>query len=382
MSGRNEALPETPGVGAAPTAPLINPPVGLLAELTHRCPLQCPYCSNPLALEGHARELPTEVWLDVFEQAAALGILHVHLSGGEPAARRDLEQLVAGAARSGLYSNLITSGVGLKRSRLEALSRAGLDHVQISIQHSSAAAADQIANREGAHARKLETARAVRDLGIALTLNAPVHRHNLDHLRDMIDLATKAGARRLEVAHVQYYGWALANRAALMPTREQVAASIEIVAAARERLRGVLEIDFVPPDYYASRPKPCMGGWGRGIINVTPSGKTLPCHAAESILDLEFENVRDRPLREIWETSAAFQKFRGTGWMREPCRSCEFREIDYGGCRCQAMALTGDARVADPVCVKSPHHRLITELVHDSSGRPGPAFQYRKLDRH
>lgn len=382
MNASSEAPPETKGLGAAPTAPLIDPPVGLLAELTHRCPLQCPYCSNPLALEGHAGELETGVWLNVFEQAAALGILHVHLSGGEPAARRDLEQLVAGAARSGLYTNLITSGVGLKRSRLEALSRAGLDHVQISIQHSSAAASDQIANRHGAHRQKLETARTVRNLGIALTLNAPVHRHNLDHLRDMIDLAVEAGARRLEVAHVQYYGWALANRAALMPTRDQVAASVEIVAAERRRLRGVLEIDFVPPDYYASRPKPCMGGWGRRIINVTPSGKALPCHAAETIPDLDFENVRDRPLREVWETSAAFEKFRGTGWMREPCRSCAFREVDFGGCRCQALALTGDAAATDPVCARSPHHRLITELVRDSSGRPDPAFQYRKLDRH
>jgi PqqA peptide cyclase len=352
-------------------------PVGLLAELTHRCPLQCPYCSNPLALERVAGELPTEVWLDVMAQAADLGILQLHLSGGEPTVRRDLEQIVAQAAKVGLYSNLITAAVLLTRERLETLAGHGLDHVQISIQDANAANADRIAHYRDGHAKKLEAAGWVRALGLPLTVNAPIHRQNIDSLPAIIDLAVSLGAQRLEVAHVQYYGWALQNRQALMPTRDQVLRSAELVAAARERLKDILVIDFVVPDYYASRPKPCMGGWGRGIINITPSGKVLPCHAAETIPGLSFDNVRDKPLRDIWLSSDAFQAFRGTSWMREPCRSCEFREVDWGGCRCQAFAFAGDAALTDPACDKSPLHAKFAQVAQHEASLPPPKFVFR-----
>ena len=260
-----------------------GPPVGLLAELTHRCPLQCPYCSNPLELERVGGELSTEEWRDALSQAADLGVLQVHLSGGEPTARRDLEEIVAHTAKVGLYSNLITAAVLLMQDQLKRLAGAGLNHVQISIQDSEAANADRIGHHAGGHAKKLQAAGWVRAIGLPLTINAPIHRQNIASLSAIIELAVSVGAQRLEVAHVQYYGWALRNRQALMPTREQVLESARIVAAARERLKGILRIDFVVPDYYASRPKPCMGGWGRGIINITPTGKVMPCHAAQTI---------------------------------------------------------------------------------------------------
>jgi PqqA peptide cyclase len=359
-------------------AAAVEAPLGLLAELTHRCPLQCPYCSNPLALERANAELPTELWCDVLAQAADLGILQLHLSGGEPTARRDLEEIVAAAANNGLYVNLITAGVLLTKSRLEALAGRGLDHVQISIQDSEADTADGIAHYAGGHEKKLEVARWVRALGLPLTLNAPIHRQNIANLPAIIELAVALGAERLEVAHVQYYGWALKNRQALMPTRAQVLDSAELIAAARARLKGVLVIDFVVPDYYALRPKPCMGGWGRGIITVTPSGKVLPCHAAQTIEGLAFENVQQRSLHSIWLESAAFQAFRGTGWMREPCRSCEFRELDWGGCRCQAFAFTGVAANADPACDKSSYHAAFTATAVTESAGPAPAFSFRR----
>jgi pyrroloquinoline quinone biosynthesis protein E len=362
---------------AAPTA-CPRAPLGLLAELTHRCPLQCPYCSNPLALEGAGGELTTAEWQDVLRQAARLGVLQLHLSGGEPTVRRDLEDIVATAAEVGLYTNLITAGVLLSRARLEELAARGLEHVQISIQDVDRANADRIAHYEGAHAKKRQLAGWVREIGLALTINSPVHRQNLDRLAEIIDFAADVGAGRLEVAHIQYYGWALRNRAALMPTRAQVRRSMEIVEEARERLKGVLVIDFVVPDYYATWPKPCMGGWGRGIVNVTPSGKVLPCHAAETIPGLVFDNVRDRPLADIWLNGQAFQKYRGTDWMLEPCRSCERREIDWGGCRCQAFALAGDARAADPACVKSERHAELVALAEREAAGPAPAFSYRR----
>jgi pyrroloquinoline quinone biosynthesis protein E len=258
------------------------------------------------------------------------------------------------------------------------LAARGLDHVQLSIQDVDAANADRIAHYDGAHARKREVARWVVETGLALTINAPVHRQNLERLEGIIDFAVAAGAGRLEVAHVQYYGWALKNRAALMPSRTLVMRSAEIVRRARERLKGVLVIDHVVPDYYATWPKPCMGGWGRGIVNVTPSGKVLPCHAAETIPGLLFDNVRDKPLAEIWLHGQAFQKFRGTDWMLEPCRSCERREIDWGGCRCQAFALAGDAAAADPACVKSARHAELVALAEREAGLLPPAFTYRR----
>lgn len=355
-------------------------PTGLLAELTHRCPLQCPYCSNPLALESRHGELSTQSWISVLQQAAALGVLQVHLSGGEPASRRDLEPILEGASKAGLYTNLITSGVGLPRPRLERLKALGLDHVQISLQDADRTSCDRIAGYDGAFQRKMELARDVRDLGLPLTLNAPMHRHNLDRLDAIIEMALDLGARRLEVANVQYYGWALANRAALMPTREQVRRSLQIVQRARETHKGVLAIDFVAPDYYARRPKPCVGGWGRAVIVVTPSGKVLPCHAAESIPGLTFDRVTERPLAEIWSKSAAFQAFRGVEWMREPCRSCDLREKDWGGCRCQALAITGDARNTDPACDRSAAHGELVALAEREAAAPAPPFRYRRAE--
>lgn len=343
-------------------APIIEPPVGLLAELTHRCPLQCLYCSNPLELDRASEELATELWVDVFRQAAELGILQLHLSGGEPTARKDLASLVAGATRAGLYSNLITAGISLSAERVGALAEAGLDHVQISFQDGTEEGTKIVSNYRGGFERKIASAKVVCEAGLALTINAPVHRLNLDRLPTLIDLAVDLGADRLEVAHVQYSGWALRNREALMPTRDQVERSVEIVAAAQERLRGILVIDFVVPDYYAVRPKPCMGGWGRRFMVVTPSGALLPCHAAQSIPGLAFDDVRNRTLSDAWFQGPAFQAFRGTTWMKEPCRSCPQREVDFGGCRCQALALTGDARNTDPVCTLSRHHQQLAAL--------------------
>ena len=360
-------------IPCADGAATLEPPVGLLAELTHRCPLQCLYCSNPLELDRANTELPTEMWLDVFRQAAELGVLQLHLSGGEPTARKDLERLVAGASAAGLYTNLITAGVSLSDERVHALAEAGLDHVQISLQDTTEEGSEAVAKYRGGLGRKLAAAAAVRGAGLALTINAPVHRLNLDRLSDMIDLAVLLGADRLEVAHVQYHGWAVLNRAALMPTCEQVERSVEVVAAARNRLRGALAIDFVVPDYHAVRPKPCMGGWGRRFMVVTPSGQILPCHAAQSIPGLDFDNVRDRTLRDAWFRGSAFQAFRGTAWMKAPCRSCPQREIDFGGCRCQAFALTRDATNADPVCALSAHQAHLAEvLAHALDGHNVP----------
>jgi PqqA peptide cyclase len=355
-------------------------PIGLLAELTHRCPLQCPYCSNPLELERVNTELTTEEWQKVMRQAAGLGILQIHLSGGEPTVRRDLEDIVKTASEAGLYTNLITAAVLLTKERLQKLKEAGLDHVQISIQDVDVAAenADRIAGYKGGSAKKKEVAGWVRELGLPLTINAPIHRHNIKNVEAIIDYAVALGAGRVEIAHVQYYAWALKNRASLMPTREDFMTAAKATEKARERLKGVIVIDMVVPDYYAKFPKPCMGGWGRGIINVTPSGRVLPCHAAESIKGLEFDNVRDKALGEIWLTGSAFQKYRGIDWMKEPCRSCPRREIDYGGCRCQAFALTGDAANTDPACSLSPLHEEWAKVAEIESHETSPEFVYRR----
>lgn len=352
----------------------LSAPLGMLAELTHRCPLGCPYCSNPLELDKRGDELDTATWARVFSEAAGLGVLQVHLSGGEPAARRDLPEIVAAAREAGLYNNLITSAVGLTPQNLVALSEAGLDHVQISIQDSDEASADHIAGYKGASARKRAAAKEVVSLGLLLTVNMVVHRANIGRVEPMVELALSLGASRVEIAHVQYYGWALKNRAALMPTHEQVDEAVRQVEMLRARHRGQIVIDAVIPDYYARFPKPCVGGWGRRSLNVTPAGRVLPCHAAEVIPGLEFWNVRDHSLAGIWRTSPAFLAFRGTDWMQEPCRSCARRDQDFGGCRCQAFLLTGDARAADPVCHLSPHHALVAELAMD---RKEAAYAYR-----
>jgi pyrroloquinoline quinone biosynthesis protein E len=337
-------------------------PLGLLAELTHRCPLGCPYCSNPLKLDPRADELDTATWARVFREAAALGALQVHLSGGEPAARRDLVEITAAARQAGLYANLITSAVGLTDKTLTALADAGLDHVQISIQDSEPASADRIAGYDGAFARKRALAAQVVGLKLPLTINAVIHRANIERIGDLVELALALGAGRVEIAHVQYYGWALENRTALMPTREQVERAVAEVERLRTRHHGRIVIDAVVPDYYARYPKPCVGGWGRRSLNVTPAGRVLPCHAAESIPGLEFWSVREHSLADIWASSPAFRAFRGTDWMQEPCASCPRRHEDFGGCRCQAFALTGDARATDPVCHLSPKHAIVEEL--------------------
>lgn len=372
---RAEPILAEAGAEAAPI------PMAMLAELTHRCPLRCPYCSNPVELLGRSRELDTATWADVFFQAAAMGVLQVHLSGGEPAARRDLPEIVSAAVEAGLYTNLITSGVGLREAVLADCAARGLDHVQLSIQGPDRETADLVGGLAGGFETKLRVAGWVAREGLPLTVNAVVHRLNLDRLPETVALAERLGARRLEVAHTQYHGWADRNRLALMPTREQVRRAGEIVEEARERLRGVLAIDYVTPDHLAKFPKPCMGGWGRVGLNVTPDGRVLPCHAAETIPGLRFDSVRDRPLAEIWERGEAFAAFRGTGWMKEPCRSCERRTRDWGGCRCQALAWTGDAAATDPACTLSPHHAELRRAAEEAgAAAPGDeALTYRSM---
>ena len=356
--------------------PRIDPPLALLAELTHRCPLSCPYCSNPVELERAASELSEAEWRRVLAEAASLGVLQVHFSGGEPMARRDLLALIATASEHGLYSNLITSGTLGGAREIAAFAAAGLKHVQLSFQDFEAANNDRIAGLAGAHSRKTNFAAAVRAAGLPLTVNMVVHRQNLGGVPEMIDMALALGARRIEIAHVQYYAWALANRTALLPSRQQLDDATRIVEAARARLKGILAIDYVVPDYHGVRPKSCMNGWGRQFLNVTPSGKAVPCHAAESLPGLDFPSVRDGTLADIWYRSEAFNRYRGTDWMAEPCRSCDRREIDWGGCRCQAFLLAGDAGRADPVCALSPDHGVVEDALRQAESAP-PAFVYR-----
>jgi PqqA peptide cyclase len=353
-------------------------PFALLAELTHRCPLQCPYCSNPLELERARGELDTKTWMRVFDEAAALGVLQVHFSGGEPTARRDLAALVRHASATGLYTNLITSGVMLDQARVEELVAAGLDHVQISFQDVDDAEGDRLAGYPDAQRLKRRAAVLVRQAGLPLTLNAVMHRQNLARLPGMIELALDLGAGRLEVAHVQYYGWGFSNRAALLPSRAQLEKATEVVEEARARLKSRLVIDYVVPDYHATLPKACMGGWGRRFLNVTPVGKVLPCHAAETLPGLDFPSVKKASLTEIWYRSDAFNRFRGTSWMPEPCRSCDRREVDWGGCRCQAFALAGDAAATDPVCYRSSERAAIDAALVDTGAAP-PPFVYRRI---
>jgi pyrroloquinoline quinone biosynthesis protein E len=357
----------------------IEPPMALLAELTHRCPLRCPYCSNPLDLERAANEMRTEEWLRALREAAEIGCMQVHFSGGEPTVRRDLEELVAGATKAGLYTNLITSGVLLDATRLRALAEAGLEHVQLSFQDSEREIANRIGGYVSGHEKKITVAALVRERGLPLTANFVVHRQNLHHLEAMLEMAVRIDAHRVEIANVQYYGWALKNRAALMPSREQLEQMTATITDARERLKGVITIDYVVPDYYARRPKSCMGGWGRRFLNISPSGKVLPCHAAESITSLTFDNVRQRGLADIWRDSEAFNRFRGTGWMPDPCKSCDRREIDWGGCRCQAFAITGDAARTDPACGLSSDHERLVFIAAGEADAELDGFVYRQF---
>lgn len=346
-------------------------PLSLIAEVTHRCPLHCVYCSNPIEMQGRLRELPAATWQRVFEQAAELGVLQLHLTGGEPLARPDLAELVLAGRQARLYVNLITSGVGLAPDRLTELVGAGLDHIQLSFQDAEEACGNEIAGAR-VHAHKISLARLIKQHPVAFTVNVVVHRQNLNRLEEIIALAEDLGADRLEIANVQYYGWALHNRDPLLPTRPQLERSFAIVSAAQKRLQGRMRIDFVAPDYYARYPKACVGGWGRTVMLIDPAGRALPCHAAGSIPGLEFENVREHDLRWIWEQSPAFLRFRGEDWMQEPCRSCERRGQDFGGCRCQALLITGDAAATDPVCSLSPAHSLIESIVDRVNRNPEP----------
>ena len=337
-------------------------PLALIAELTHRCPLHCVYCSNPLQMASVASELSIAEWTNIFQQAGMLGMLHAHFTGGEPLARNELSELIAAARSAGLYTNLITSGLGLSEQRLEALVADGLDHIQLSFQDAREEAANWIAGAK-AHAHKIELARTIRRQKVAFTVNLVVHRQNLDHLEEMIEFIEQMNPERIEIAHTQYYGWALKNRAALLPTKAQLDRAVEIVGSAQQRFAGRIRIDSVVPDYYAQYPKACMGGWGRRLMLINPAGKVLPCHAAEIIPGLTFENAKEKTLEWIWQESPSFQKFRGEEWMHEPCRSCERRSEDFGGCRCQALLLAEDATATDPACSLAPAHRIVEQAV-------------------
>lgn len=354
----------------------VERPYTLVAELTYRCPLRCVYCSNPLDYERHREELDTQTWRRVLREAEELGVVQLNLTGGEPLVRDDLEALVEEARRLDLYSNLITSGIPLQRERLARFRALGLDNVQISIQDTEAASSDRIAGHR-AFERKLVVAGWVKELGFPLTLNTVLHRENLDRVEEVVSLAERLGADRLELANAQYLGWALPNRAALLPTRAQLARAREVAAAARSRLRGKMEVLFVTPDYYTDLPKACMDGWGRRFIVLSPGGLALPCHAAHTVPGLLFDSVRDRSLGEIWRDSAGFRAFRGEDWMPEPCRSCDRRGIDFGGCRCQAYHLTGNAAATDPACKFSPDHGLIETARETAENAEAPPLIYR-----
>jgi pyrroloquinoline quinone biosynthesis protein E len=350
-------------------------PYTLVAELTYRCPLACVYCSNPLDFDRHRPELETREWLDVITSAEALGVVQLNLSGGEPLLRKDLEQLVACAQGLQLYTNLITSGLPLERSRLGDLRDAGLANVQLSIQDTTAEGSERISGKVSFE-HKLQVARWVKELHLPLTLNFVLHRENLGRVGEMIALAESLQADRLELANTQYLGWALRNRAALLPSAEQLRAAREQAAGARQRLKGKMEVLFVTPDYYAERPRPCMDGWGRRFLLVSPTGLVLPCHLAHTLPGLEWWSVRDAPLAHVWQHSPGLEAFRGEAWMSEPCRSCDRRATDFGGCRCQAYHLTGNAAHTDPACALSPQHGLI-ELARRSSAQSGQSASLR-----
>lgn len=337
-------------------------PYTLVAELTHRCPLACPYCSNPLELRGRHDELSVDVWREVLDDAAELGVVQAHFTGGEPLAYGDLEALIAHAESRELYTHLVTSGLPRGRERLPGLVRAGLSAVQVSFQGADAARADAVAGTT-AHDEKLAFARAVRDAGLPLTVNVVLHSGNVGDVAELVALAESLGAERLELANAQYLGWALENRAQLLPTLDAIERARGVYLAEKARLAGKLEILFVLPDYVRGAPRACMDGWARRFVHVSPEGLVLPCHAASSIPSLGFENVRDTRLRDQWGSSPGLLRFRGTAFLPEPCASCEHREKDFGGCRCQAYALTGDASRTDPACSKSPDFGLVRDVV-------------------
>ncbi len=363
------------GSNCAEPAAAPGPPLWLLAELTYRCPLQCPYCSNPLDFAGQGEELSTAQWIEALRQARELGAAQLGFSGGEPLLRRDLAELIRAAHDLGYYTNLITSGIGLSEARLDAFAAAGLDHVQISLQAADEALNDRLAGSRQAFARKLAMARAVRARGLPMVLNVVVHRHNIDDIERIIELCLELEADAVELATCQFYGWARLNRAGLLPSREQLARAERITGEWRAKLaarRHPCRLIFVVPDYHEERPKACLHGWGSLFLAIAPDGTALPCHNARQ-LPLEFPNVREHGLRHIWYDSPAFNRFRGFDWMPEPCRSCAERERDFGGCRCQAFQLSGDAGNADPVCSKSPHHDRILAARREAERPPSAA---------
>jgi len=356
-------------------------PFSLIAELSYQCPLHCPYCSNPVDIgeDRYRDELDTHDWIRTFRQARGLGVLQLALTGGEPMVRRDLVALCAGARDTGLYSSLITAGTLFTRARAEELKAAGLDHVQISIQSPHPEENDRIAGNRS-FSKKLAAARAARELDFPLTINCVLHRHNLDRIEELLDLTLELGAQRLELANTQYYGWAVVNQEALLPTWEQLRHGEEAVQRFRERVGPKVDVLWVLPDYYEEKPKPCMGGWGRTAMVVAPNGDVLPCQAAATIPGLRFANVQEHSLEWIWNESDPFTRFRGTDWMAEPCRSCPIghQEVDWGGCRCQALRLTGDATATDPVCRYSPHHKLVVSARESAQT---DQFVYRTMKR-
>ncbi len=347
-------------------------PLNLIAELTYRCPLQCPYCSNPIDFRSRREALSAEDWGRVFQQAAAIGVVHVGLTGGEPSTRRDLEEIIERAVAADLYPHLVTAGLPLDPDRLSDLAALGLRSVQVSIQDATEVSSDRIAGTPS-YQQKLAICERTRELGLALTLNCVLHRHNLESVPDLIELSRRLDADRLELANTQYHGWALRNRAALMPTREQLARAGEAVRLARSESERPTLL-FVLPDYHSDRPKPCMGGWGRLAMVVDPTGQVLPCHEAGDIPGLEFWSVMERSVEACWANAPGMQAYRGTSWMPEPCRSCPERERDFGGCRCQAFKLLGDASLTDPACALSPHHDQIVRARNEAISD----FAYRR----
>ena len=356
-----------------------KPPLWLLAELTYRCPLQCPYCSNPVEIAKYKDELSTEDWIRVMRQARKMGAAQLGFSGGEPLARRDLEELIAEARSLGYYTNLITSGVGMDEKRVKTFKEAGLDHIQISFQASD----EELNNYLGgtrSFQHKQEMARVVKEHEYPMVLNIVLHRKNVDQIQDILDMTVALKADYVELASTQYYGWSRVNIEQLLPTREQLARAEKTAREYQEKMRDKMKIIYVIPDYFENRPKACMNGWGSIFLTIAPDGSALPCHAAAQLPGLEFPNVRDHSVAQIWNDSDAFNRFRGFDWMKEPCRSCPEKEKDFGGCRCQAYMLTGDAANADPVCDKSPHHSQLHEEVNRIDGLAGaPEFEAKPL---
>ena len=346
----------TPG----PSGP--GPPLWLLLELTYRCPLHCVFCYNPTEFARTGAELPTEDWLRVLREARALGAVQLGLSGGEPLEREDLETIVAEAHRLGYYINLITSGVGLTASRIAALKAGGLDHIQLSFQDSTRELNDFLSSTR-TFELKARVAELIRAHDYPMVLNVVLHRLNIDHVGEILDMAERLGAQYVELANTQYYGWAWLNRQQLLPSRAQLARAEAATQRFRERVAGRIQVYFVVPDYFERRPKACMGGLGSVFLGIAPDGIAMPCHAARMLPGLDLPNVRSADIRTIWYDSPAFNRFRGEAWMKEPCRSCPERTHDFGGCRCQAYLLTGDATNTDPVCDLSPHHQLVTDAV-------------------